>query len=157
MMEGNPGHRPLNDREPKPRQVAPVCPGHVRSDPIAYKEWRRLLPILRRMKIVTEADGMILGNLCLVHSNLVLNIDNMRKLNQQSKSGLAGVIVATKSGYLAPNQLYLNIQNAIELEFKLGRELGLSPSARTRIQMAASDDDNNKPGSVLNGRFRGGA
>lgn len=89
------------------------------------------------MKVLTEADGLVLANLCLVHSHLLLNLKEMRLLNTGSKSGMAGMIIANKGGYISPNQIYLNVRDAIEQELKLCREFGLSPSSRTRIETAA--------------------
>src|SRR5260370_17453981 len=60
--EGNPGHRRLNDSEPQPRATTPRCPDHL--DALAKKEWKRFVPLLRRMKVLTEADWMALANLC---------------------------------------------------------------------------------------------
>ena len=59
IAEGCPRKRPVNRREPMPRTVAPKCPAHL--DELAQKEWRRLVPILRRMRVLTEADGMALA------------------------------------------------------------------------------------------------
>ena len=132
-LNGNPSRRPINRAEPKPRVTAPACPAHVRQDSVAHKEWKRLLPILLRMKVLTEADGLVLANLCIVHSHLLLQLTKMREFNTQSKSGLAGMVIQTKSGYLALNQLYANVQGCMEQELKLCRELGLTPSARSRM------------------------
>src|SRR5260370_23139127 len=57
--EGNPGKRRLNDCEPQPRATTPRCPDHL--DAQAKKEWKHLVPVLRRMKVLTEADGMTFG------------------------------------------------------------------------------------------------
>src|SRR5437879_3919457 len=56
VLEGNRGRRPINDREPKPRAVRPKCPAYL--DEAGQKEWKRLIPILTRMRILTEADGI---------------------------------------------------------------------------------------------------
>lgn len=135
LLQGNPGHRPLNGDEPKPKAKAPPCPLYIREDPVAKKEWRRLTPILLRMRVLTEADATVLGSLCLTHSHLIRNLEAMRKFNtKDEKNGLAGMILQTKSGYLAINQVYANVTAAIDQELKLCRELGLTPSARSRIQ-----------------------
>ena len=39
-LEGNPGKRALNEREPRPEKKAPSCPKWL--EPEAKKEWRRL-------------------------------------------------------------------------------------------------------------------
>lgn len=140
IIRGNPSHRPLPKNEPQPRDVAPRCPEHVKAIPEAHKEWKRLLPILRRMKILTEADGMLIANYCLVHADMLWNLEQVQKLNAASKNKVSGVVIATKNGYLAPNQFYLNVQNAIERLLKLGKEMGLSPSARTRIMASGKEE-----------------
>jgi P27 family predicted phage terminase small subunit len=156
QIRGNPGKRPLGHREPQPRVVAPRCPPHVLADPNAATEWRRMVPLLKRMRVLTEADGNLLATYCLTHSNLLRNLEAVNTLNaagsEKSKSTgksdaitkFSGVVIATKTGYLAPNQFYINVNNCIEQLLKLGRELGLTPAARTRIQVgkerAAPDD-----------------
>ena len=50
LLEGNPGKRPLNDKEPKPQKKAPSCPKWL--DPEAKKEWRRLASKMEMMGIL---------------------------------------------------------------------------------------------------------
>ena len=100
------------------------------------------------MKVLTVADETVLANLCLVHSHLILNLKKVRELNAAG-SGIAGIVIATKSGYLAPNQLYINVQAAIEQELKLCREMGLSPSARTRLNTVSSGSEPDDPWAKL--------
>jgi hypothetical protein len=49
--EGNPGKRRLNDCEPQPRATTPRRPDHLGA--LAKKEWRYLVPVLRRMKALS--------------------------------------------------------------------------------------------------------
>jgi P27 family predicted phage terminase small subunit len=149
LLQGNAGHRAINTSEPKPGESAPPCPAYILADPEAAAEWERLVPILLSMRVLTEADATVLASLCLTHSHLLRNLEAMRQLNGMTKAppadgaedtdltvtlGIAGMVVETKTGYLAANQIYLNVTAAIDLELKLCRELGLTPSARTRIQ-----------------------
>jgi phage terminase small subunit len=76
--EGNPGKRRLNDSEPQPRNVAPKCPEYL--DERARKEWKRLVPVLRRMKVLTEADGMALANLCQTYSTMIKAQEKLSEL-----------------------------------------------------------------------------
>ena len=88
IMEGNPGKRPLTGREPQPAAgVEPRCPDHLDKD--ARKEWRRLVPILLRMRVLTEADGYALANLCQAYSTMA---KAQRKLNE------TGLLLKTPSG-----------------------------------------------------------
>ena len=45
-LEGNPGKRKLNDKEPRPEKKAPSCPKWL--EPEAKKEWRRLAKKIQR-------------------------------------------------------------------------------------------------------------
>ena len=68
VLYGNPGKRPINGREPQPRTKRPQCPDYL--DDAARQEWRRLVPILSRMRVLTEADGIALGSLCQQYAML---------------------------------------------------------------------------------------
>ena len=89
IAEGCPGKRPVNRDEPQPRPVAPKCPDYL--DDAARKEWRRLVPVLKRMRVLTEADGIALGNLCQTYSTL---IQAQEKLTKQ------GILYKAPSGYI---------------------------------------------------------
>ena len=54
VLEGNPGKRPLNDREPVPPKATLKCPAWLL--PEAKKEWKRLAPALEAMGVLTMAD-----------------------------------------------------------------------------------------------------
>ncbi len=81
LHRGNPGKRPLNQWEPQPLPVPPACPAHLDAD--AKKEWRRLVKILMRMRVLTEADGMALASLCQALSTMT---KAQQKLNETQKS-----------------------------------------------------------------------
>ena len=123
LAEGNPGKRRLNDREPKPSEVMPRCPAHL--DKIARREWKRLSDILNRMRVLTEADYLALGNLCLAYSTL---IQAQEKLNQ------TGLLIKTGSGYVQQSPLISIITANTQIINRLCQEFGLTPAARTRVQ-----------------------
>jgi P27 family predicted phage terminase small subunit len=120
--EGNPGHRPLNPKEPQPRVTLPRCPEHL--DERAKKEWKRLVPVLRRMRVLTEADWMTLANLCQTWSTLV---------NAQEKLTEMGILYKSPSGYIMQSPLLAIVNQCVDTITKLSREFGLTPAARSRI------------------------
>jgi P27 family predicted phage terminase small subunit len=120
--EGNPGKRPLNRYEPQPRLTAPKCPEHL--DERAKQEWKRMVPILRRMKVLTEADSMALANLCQTWSTLV---------KAQEKLTEMGVLYKSPSGYVMQSPLLAVVNQCVDTITKLSREFGLTPAARSRI------------------------
>jgi len=128
LLEGNRGKRPLNRREPKPREKAPPCPEHL--DDRARQEWRRLVPILRRMRVLTEADQILLGNLCQAYSTLV---------KSQLKLTETGHLLKSPNGYPLLNPLVGIVNQSTETVIKIAREFGLSPASRTRLQAATRE------------------
>ena len=116
--------------EPKPRNAAPKCPDHL--DDRARKEWRRIVPILQRMKVLTEADGYSLANLCQTYSTLV---------TAQEKLSEAGILYKAPSGYIMQSPLLAVVNQCVETITRLSREFGLTPAARSRIIAQTDDDD----------------
>lgn len=66
VMNGSARHDPqrINRSEPQPRAGARVPPFLPRTGP-ARSAWNRLLPILERMRVMTEADAEALALGCL--------------------------------------------------------------------------------------------
>ena len=128
--EGNPGKRRLNDCEPQPRNVSPKCPAHL--DESARKEWKRLVPVLRRMRVLTEADGMALANLCQTYSTMI---------KAQVKLSELGLLYKSPSGYVMQSPLLNVVNQCIDTITKLSREFGLTPAARSRIIARIEEED----------------
>lgn len=63
LLAGNPGHRKLNDKEPKPR-VGSEPPASIRAEPELLAEWNRQAPRLTRLGLLTEIDDDALAMLC---------------------------------------------------------------------------------------------
>ena len=63
MLAGNPGKRPLNDREPKPK-VGATMPEYLMQLPGAAKKWRSWAPKLEELGVLTEVDAPAFGRLC---------------------------------------------------------------------------------------------
>src|SRR5712691_11241655 len=127
--EGNPGKRRLNDSEPRACATTPRCPDHLDAE--AKKEWKRIIPVLRRMKVLTEADGMTLANLCQTWSTLV---------QAQKKLTELGILYKSPSGYVQQSPLLAIGNQCVDTITKLSREFGLTPAARSRI-IAQSEPD----------------
>jgi P27 family predicted phage terminase small subunit len=126
-LEGNPGKRAINREEP---EVPPAPAGfeapplELLGDPVAQAEWARLAPLLRRVGMITDADRGVLLALCQQWS---------RYLDANVKVAAAGLVVKAPSGYPMPNP-YIGIANkALVHCTRLWAELGLTPSARSRV------------------------
>lgn len=126
ILRGNPGKRTLNKREPEPDDTPPTCPSHL--DEVARTEWDKLIPILSRMRVLTEADYITLAALCQTYSRW---ISAQTELN---KSGTAGMLYKTQSGYIQVSPLLQIVNTCADQLTKLCREFGLTPSSRSNVQ-----------------------
>jgi P27 family predicted phage terminase small subunit len=132
-VRGFPGHR-QNKREPEASEFKAKPPEHL--DERAVAEWKRLVPILKRMKVLREPDYIALEILCQSYSTMV---QAQEKLSQ---SGL--IYTAPGSGYIQQSPLLSIVNQAAATVSKQLREFGLTPAARTRIQATDNPSDENK-------------
>ena len=61
-LEGNPGKRKLNTKEPIPAKGMPNCPEWLM--PEAKKEWERLADLMNQMGVLTEVDMAAFAAYC---------------------------------------------------------------------------------------------
>ncbi len=62
IAEGNPGRRPMNDREPEFEQKAPECPEHLPEE--AKREWDRRVAELSGAGVVAPCHVAVLCAYC---------------------------------------------------------------------------------------------
>jgi P27 family predicted phage terminase small subunit len=130
-LEGNPGHRAINTREPMPAPGEPKMPAQL--DAAARMEWRRLVPILQRMRVLTEADGLALANLCADVSLL------MRAQESLAKTGL--FIKNPKTEMVHQNPVLNLIRVTTDRVTRGLREFGLTPASRSKVQAVEETKD----------------
>jgi P27 family predicted phage terminase small subunit len=129
VLSGNPGRRPLNDREPTPMPGGPECPDW--PDDEAKAEWQRICAELQGMGILSTADRAALAMYCTAWSRWKMAEEQVRKF---------GPIVKSPEKGFPMKPPYLTIADqAMETMRKLMVEFGLTPSSRSRIRRP---DDN---------------
>ena len=124
-IEGNPGKRRLNDREPTPPEGVPDCPDEL--DDVARAEWFRTASVLKEMKLLTRADRTALLAYCTVYARWVEAEAQVRKYGAIVKSPNKGFPM--KSPYLTVADQSLESMRKFMVEF------GLTPSSRSRIRV----------------------
>ena len=130
-LEGNPGKRKLNDREPKPEKKAPSCPKWL--EPEAKREWRRLSKKMELMGVLTEVDMADFAGYCQAYA---------RWKEAEEFITQHGTIVRTPSGYwqqvpqVSIAQTYLKVMN------RFAEQFGLTPASRSRIVADIANRDN---------------
>jgi P27 family predicted phage terminase small subunit len=122
------GHRPPNKNEPEFPDARPIdAPPELAGDEKALAEWRRLRPLLQAARVLTEADYMTLIALCQQWSLY---------LEAKSKLATTGMLVKAPSGYPIVNPYLSVVNRALEHCEKIWTELGLTPSSRSRVNVA---------------------
>lgn len=128
-LQGNPGHRPLNKREPKPTGT-PTCPSHL--DKEAKKEWKRISVELTSLGLLTSVDRAALAAYCAAYSRWARAETNIQKF---------GDVIKTPNGFAAPNP-YVTIANrALDHMRKFAIEFGLTPASRSRLQVSPTGNE----------------
>ena len=130
LLDGNPGKRPLNDREPASIPGIPDMPEDL--DDEAQAEWNRIVPELREMGLLCRADRAALTGYCTSWS---------RWRNAEAQVGKYGTIVKSPDKNFPMTSPYLTVANqSLEAMRKFLVEFGLTPSSRSRIRLPASGD-----------------
>jgi len=134
MLRGNPGRRPLNDREPQPQTVDAsfdTPPDELQDDPLAKKEWTRIVPMLRACGLLTNAERPVMIALCQQWAIYLEAHQRVRQL---------GMVVKSPSAHPVVNP-YVKIGRAALAQCqRLWIELGLTPSSRSRLTTVVPSD-----------------
>ena len=121
-LEGNPGKRSLNEREPVPQKKAPKCPLWLEVE--AKKEWRRTARQLEELGILTEVDMAAFAGYCQAYA---------RWKEAEEFITQHGTMIRTPNGYLQQVPQVSIAQTNLKRMLKFCEQFGLTPSARSRI------------------------
>jgi len=130
QLAGNPGKRPLNRREPKPRSKRPKMPAHLTPD--ARTEWLRVMRIMQPTGVITEAEADILAVYCMAYAQWVQAFAIVQRL---------GLIMVTPAGLAMRNPALKIVDDAQRTMLRCMGELGMTPSARVRLVAPESAGD----------------
>jgi len=130
-LEGNPGKRKLNTREPMPDKGMPDCPKWLLPD--AKEEWNRLCEKLNQMGVLTDIDRAAFAAYCQSYA---------RWKEAQEHINSEGATYETEKGMQRPNPYVAICNTEQRLMMSAASEFGLTPSARSRIMAASSLNKN---------------
>ena len=139
-LEGNPGRRPLNRNEPVPVYRAPPCPKTL--GPEAKREWRRLAKPLESMHVLTELDMAVFATYCDAY-------EQWKKATEFINTH--GSVIRTPSGYLQQIPQVSIAQTYAKLMNRCAEQMGLTPSARSRIIAGAGVENTDDMDMLLGG------
>lgn len=130
LLHGTARRRQQRDQEPTLPAVSVAFdtpPDDLQGNPLACAEWRRLAPLLRVSGIITAAEQPLLVTLCLTWATWI---------EAQTQLRAVGMLIKGKDGLPVRNP-YIRIANdALQQCQRLWIELGLTPSARSRVRAA---------------------
>ena len=119
VLKGNPGRRPLNEAEPKPKVLLPSPRTHL--SPVARREWRRAGAFLVEMGLMTNLDVAALAGYSVAYARWSDAEKALRKY---------GLMVKDADG-LPIQSPYLAVANKAFDQIRVMLvEFGMSPSSR---------------------------
>jgi P27 family predicted phage terminase small subunit len=138
VLKGNPGRRPLNDKEPQPRTDPPRCPQWINK--VAKDKWKAIVPELKAMGVLTYVDGDALANYCQIWARWRAAEEFIQR---------HGDVLPIKDDtgrvkYLQQVPQVSIARNLVQVLNRYQQEFGLTPSARTRIHAKPQDKKNDK-------------
>ena len=124
LLEGNPGKRPINTKEPTPKVVNSKPPEWLSDS--AKTTWKKYSSMLRRLGILTEIDE---GSFCMLCQEYGRYMDAQKKISETN------ILHRTPNGNVTTSP-YLWVSNKAYDNFcKMMSEFGMTPSSRTRLQV----------------------
>jgi len=143
LLAGNPGKRRINTREPQPPKDAPRCPAWITDE--AKRVWRRLVPLLKDMGILTTVDADALAGYCQTYARWRAAEEFLAKHGEvypiRDDAGRVKCMQQFPQVAIARNLLL--VLRAYQQEF------GLTPAARTRIQVNLGEEKPDAAKSIL--------
>lgn len=127
QLFGNPGRRPLNDREPDPDKPARVPPAPPHLGDVGRKEWTRMGRELIKMGLLHNVGTAGLAGYCCAYE---LWVSAYQAVIEK------GAVVKTAAGNIIQNP-YLAVANRQQAEMrKWMTEFGITPSSMSRVTVS---------------------
>ena len=123
LLKGNPGRRPLNDREPKPDPKILRCPPELSE--YAHKEWRRLSSELHKLGLLTAIDRGALAGYCAAYGDF---IEAEARIRQE------GNLWKSSDGNVRMSSVFRMRNIALDLMHRYLTEFGMTPASRSRVR-----------------------
>lgn len=145
LVQGNPGKRAINKKEPNPRKEIPSCPAHLTD--AGKVAWGRLCALLDRMGVLTEADAFALERLCDCYTE-ILECRELIASQGRTYTSIRGI--GDEDSPI--EQVLMKANPAVAMLADADRrfkgylvEFGLTPAARSKVQVKTDDDNKKDP------------
>lgn len=144
LIQGNPGKRPLNQGEAEPPLSRPMPPEHLSDD--AKVEWGRVIDRLFDCGLMTDLDRAALAAYCDAYGNWAEACRGLAELRAADQDKTTrGLVTKTSNGNQVQHVL-IGIQRRARYDMvRYAAEFGMTPSARSRIDIGIGSGASEKP------------
>jgi|SRR5579859_1071165 len=168
VLTGNPGHRPLNEDEPKPAIEMPEMPKSLSR--AARREWHYITWALLKIGLLSGMDGKALAAYCEAYAEWEQASRDVRKYGQLIEEPVVdklghAVMLETMGGTesapllvmkplvrLKENPAVRTRNNAAKTMKAFLTEFGLTPASRAKLKIGKKNDED--PGEDFFNRER---
>ena len=119
-------HKKPRENEPEPACVVPSCPSFLSED--AKKEWKRIVPLLDDVKLLSYMDMSVVAAYCQAYGEWKNAVTELHKEG-------AGMVILDVRGIPKLNPWVKLSREAFDRMLKAGALLGLSPSSRVGLKV----------------------
>lgn len=141
-IRGNPSKETINRAEPTPELIEDFePPEEIASDDLASKKWRQSVPVLRRMRVFTEADTDAWVLYCRTWANWMRAKAKSDQFGRDNISYETDANGKTKIKWTQPYTWAVEEKNLANDLRRLQQEFGLTPSSRSQVTIHASQDE----------------
>jgi P27 family predicted phage terminase small subunit len=132
IVTGNPGHRPLNEDEPKFKEMIPECP--LELDEVGKKKWDEKVQLLFDAGVMTEGDNDTLAIYCENWAEIDSRVKDLHEMQRQLKDDAVddGIKVALHKNI---DTIEIRLNQLKGLHVTYSALLGLDPANRGKIKV----------------------
>jgi P27 family predicted phage terminase small subunit len=132
VLTGNPGQRPLNADEPMPPRGRPTCPAWLPKE--AKAKWRKLVPMLDQLGLLTLADADTLAAYCVAWSELKAATDALERDGRMIEVPVVNRQGEEVGQRTVAHPAITHQRSALAAIRQYSALFGLDPSSRVRLK-----------------------
>ena len=144
-IRGNPSKETLNAAEPTPDLLDNFDPPEeLTGDALAIKKWHRSVPVLRKMRVFTEADVDAWVIYCITWANWIRAKEKCEQLgrdNMQTEIDPTRTDGRLRIKWSQPHSWATAERSFAKDLLRLQQEFGLTASSRSQVTIHDSADD----------------
>ena len=148
-LRGNPGKRKLNAKEPRVPSSDPAMPQDLPA--AARSEWKRIVPELRIIGVLTSIDRAALAAYCHAYARWFEAEKQVKRLGIIVKEPVLLMGVPTGYHRYKKNPAVTISESAMKIMKSFLVEFGMTPSSRSRVRIDKPEADEDPMDAFLRG------